>query len=75
MDYITTGMRTKEGVNLRLIADKFGEDKVKKIVKAVEIARAKGLVEVEEGNRVWLTDPEGMLFSDYVVREIFVNLV
>ncbi|GMH95333.1 hypothetical protein TrVE_jg9086 [Triparma verrucosa] len=75
MDYITTGMRTKEGVDLRLIADQFGEDKVKKIVKAVEIARAKGLVEVEEGNRVWLTDPEGMLFSDYVCREIFVNLV
>ncbi|MDY6785740.1 MAG: radical SAM family heme chaperone HemW [Cyanobacteriota bacterium] len=62
------GLRLAEGVSLGEMGERFGEGAVEAIVSGLERHRA--WVEVKE-NRLRLSDPEGFLFSNQVLAEVF----
>ncbi len=69
LETLMLGLRLAEGVNLAA----FGEEKVKEICRYLRSFFDKGWVEVTEG-RLRLTDPQGFLFSNVVLAELFEKL-
>ncbi len=69
LETLMLGLRLAEGVNLAA----FGEEKVKEICRYLRSYFDKGWVEVTEG-RLRLTDPQGFLFSNVVLAELFEKL-
>ena len=58
------------------VEDKFGAAKTKKILKGAELALSAGICKVEDddvgGHRfMTLTDPDGFLFSNDIISQIF----
>jgi putative oxygen-independent coproporphyrinogen III oxidase len=70
LETLMLGLRLAEGVSLDVLTDYFGEDKVKDIERCCATYQEKGWVEVASG-RLRLTDPEGFLFSNVVLAELF----
>jgi putative oxygen-independent coproporphyrinogen III oxidase len=75
LETLMLGLRLSRGVSLRSIESEFGIDKVTSLLKCLERYQRSGWVEivtVESGDR-WLklSDPEGLLFSNVVLTEIF----
>ena len=73
IDFLTTGFRTMEGVDLEILRAEFGGASVEAILRGAEVAVKSGMA-VVEGTRLSLTDPEGFLFSDYITRQIMYEL-
>ncbi|KYC42679.1 coproporphyrinogen III oxidase [Scytonema hofmannii PCC 7110] len=73
LETLMLGLRLAEGVSLAVLAAQFGEDKVKEIERCCATYYEKGWVEVALG-RLRLTDPEGFLFSNVVLAELFSQL-
>ena len=73
LDTLMLGLRLADGVNLVMLADKFGEDKVKKIHKCLQPYLEKSWLEVVN-NRLRLSDPQGFLFSNVVLADLFEKL-
>ncbi|MCF2149225.1 radical SAM family heme chaperone HemW [Desmonostoc muscorum LEGE 12446] len=69
LETLMLGLRLAEGVNL----EAFGEKKVEEICRYLRSYFDKGWVEVAEG-RLRLTDPQGFLFSNVVLAELFEKL-
>jgi oxygen-independent coproporphyrinogen-3 oxidase len=67
------GLRLAEGVSLSMLGGKFGEDQVKEIYKCLQTYLDKGWVEVI-GERLRLSDPQGFLFSNVVLADLFEQL-
>ena len=69
------GLRLARGVSLRSIESEFGIDLVNKLLKCLHRYQQQGWVEITpmENNDNWLrlSDPEGLLFSNVVLTEIF----
>jgi putative oxygen-independent coproporphyrinogen III oxidase len=69
------GLRLTQGVNLRSILAEFGVDRVDSLLKCLQPYQHQEWVEiitVENGdNCLRLSDPEGLLFSNVVLTEIF----
>jgi putative oxygen-independent coproporphyrinogen III oxidase len=77
LETLMLGLRLSRGVSLRSIESEFGIDKVTSLLKCLERYQRSGWVEIvttETGDR-WLrlSDPEGLLFSNVVLTEIFSN--
>jgi putative oxygen-independent coproporphyrinogen III oxidase len=75
LETLMLGLRLSRGVSLRSIESEFGIDKVASLLKCLDRYQRSGWVEivtVESGDR-WLklSDPEGLLFSNVVLTEIF----
>ena len=75
LETLMLGLRLSRGVSLRSIESEFGIDKVTSLLKCLERYQKSGWVEiigVEDRDR-WLklSDPEGLLFSNVVLTEIF----
>jgi putative oxygen-independent coproporphyrinogen III oxidase len=75
LETLMLGLRLSRGVSLRSIKSEFGIDKVTSLLKCLDRYQRSGWVEivtVESGDR-WLklSDPEGLLFSNVVLTEIF----
>jgi putative oxygen-independent coproporphyrinogen III oxidase len=75
LETLMLGLRLSRGVSLRSIESEFGIDKVNSLLKCLERYQRSGWVEIvttETGDR-WLklSDPEGLLFSNVVLTEIF----
>jgi putative oxygen-independent coproporphyrinogen III oxidase len=75
LETLMLGLRLSRGVSLRSIESEFGIDKVTSLLKCLERYQRSGWVETvtaENGDR-WLklSDPEGLLFSNVVLTEIF----
>ena len=64
------GLRLSRGVSLRSIESEFGIDKVTSLLKCLERYQGSGWVENVD-NLLRLSDPEGLLFSNVVLTEIF----
>ena len=75
LDIILTRLRTKDGLDLDLIAnnEEYGESYVEAIMKGVEFFVDTELVTLSPG-RIKLTDPDGFLFSNNIISNIFAEL-
>lgn len=86
LETLMLGLRLAEGVNLVRLARKFGQDIVEKIDRILEPYARKNWVEFLPGDRAGnspnissirqmrLTDPEGFLFSNIILAELFEQL-
>ncbi len=70
LETLMLGLRLSRGVSLRSIESEFGIDKLNSLLKCLERYQQSGWVENVDG---WLklSDPEGLLFSNVVLTEIF----
>ncbi|MEH2377519.1 MAG: radical SAM family heme chaperone HemW [Nostoc sp.] len=73
LETLMLGLRLAEGVSLAALALTFGEEKVEEICRCLQVYFEKGWVEVAEG-RLRLIDPQGFLFSNVVLAELFEKL-
>jgi oxygen-independent coproporphyrinogen-3 oxidase len=66
------GMRLSQGTISNAIESELGSDRVNKLLKCLQHYIRQGWVEISDGARILrLTDPEGLLFSNTVLAEIF----
>ncbi|MCC5656912.1 radical SAM family heme chaperone HemW [Nostoc sp. XA010] len=73
LETLMLGLRLAEGVSLAALAEGFGEEKVEEICRCLQGYFDQGWVEVAEG-RLRLIDPQGFLFSNVVLAELFEKL-
>jgi len=74
LDTIMLSLRLSEGLRVRGLDETFGiPDVERKIWRAVEDYVARGLV-VVAGDRISLSDPEGLLLSNTIISAIFAAL-
>ncbi len=73
LETLMLGLRLAEGVSVAMLAQKFGEDQVKKIYKCLQPYLDQGWVKVV-GGRIGLSDPQGFLFSNVVLADLFDQL-
>ncbi|BDI20156.1 hypothetical protein ANSO36C_59580 [Nostoc cf. commune SO-36] len=73
LETLMLGLRLAEGVSLAALAEVFGEEKVEEICRCLQEYFDRGWVEVA-GGRLRLIDPQGFLFSNVVLAELFEKL-
>ncbi|MEH1916153.1 radical SAM family heme chaperone HemW [Nostoc sp.] len=73
LETLMLGLRLAEGLSLAALAEAFGEAKVEEICRYLQLYFEKGWVEIVEG-RLRLIDPQGFLFSNVVLAELFEKL-
>ncbi|MEH2148476.1 radical SAM family heme chaperone HemW [Nostoc sp.] len=73
LETLMLGLRLAEGLSLIALAEAFGEEKVEEICRCLQEYFENGWVEVAEG-RLRLIDPQGFLFSNVVLAELFEKL-
>lgn len=73
LETLMLGLRLKEGVSLLNLAQQFGEETPKKIWQCLQPYAEKGWVEVVDG-QLRLSDPQGFLFSNVVLADLFGRL-
>ena len=80
-DTIMIRLRTVEGLDLERVGKEFGgEEIVRKIKKGVDFALKAGMAIISGGSEkgggvtLRLTDPEGFLFADEIISNIFYEL-
>jgi putative oxygen-independent coproporphyrinogen III oxidase len=72
LETLMLGLRLAEGVSLSSLIAEFGEEKVASIHKCWRSHLERGWVEVVAG-RLRLTDPQGFLFSNVVLADLFAQ--
>jgi Coproporphyrinogen III oxidase and related Fe-S oxidoreductases len=85
IDTIMTRLRTKEGLDLNWInrRDKAGKHLLASVMKGAELGIELGLAKIEykdstlghDKGTLYLTDPDGFLFSNSIISSIFAELV
>jgi oxygen-independent coproporphyrinogen-3 oxidase len=73
LETLMLGLRLAEGVNLQILTEQFGEDKIDKILQILQPFSDKDWVQLLDG-RLQLHDPDGFLFSNVVLAELFEKL-
>ncbi|QMS90553.1 coproporphyrinogen III oxidase [Nostoc edaphicum CCNP1411] len=73
LETLMLGLRLAEGVSLAALAEAYGEEKVEEICRCLQEYFDEGWVEIVEG-RLHLIDPQGFLFSNVVLAELFEKL-
>jgi putative oxygen-independent coproporphyrinogen III oxidase len=75
LETLMLGLRLARGVSLKSIESEFGIDRVNSLLKCLQRDRYQGWVEIvvsaNEQRYLRLSDPEGLLFSNVVLTEIF----
>jgi putative oxygen-independent coproporphyrinogen III oxidase len=80
LETLMLGLRMSQGVNLNSMEQEFGKDKLDRLLHCVDRYRKQGWVEIITKNSEYLPltdrwlrlgDPEGLLFSNVVLSEIF----
>jgi coproporphyrinogen III oxidase-like Fe-S oxidoreductase len=71
LETLMLGLRLGEGVDLGVIERDFGSEVKKSIIEVLQPRIRQGMVVFEEDRRVRLTDPEGFLFSNQVLTDLF----
>ncbi len=82
LETLMLGLRLREGVSLSTLAEKFGEQTLVKIWQCLQPYQRQGWVEIVETDgatipkvgQLRLTDPEGFLFSNVILAEVFSQL-
>ncbi|MBW4425752.1 MAG: radical SAM family heme chaperone HemW [Nostoc desertorum CM1-VF14] len=73
LETLMLGLRLAEGLSLVALVQGFGEEKVEEICQCLQGYFEKGWVEVVEG-RLHLIDPQGFLFSNVILADLFEKL-
>ncbi|MEH1886436.1 radical SAM family heme chaperone HemW [Nostoc sp.] len=73
LETLMLGLRLAEGLSLAALVEAFGEEKVEEICRCLQGYFDNGWVEIAEG-RLRLIDPQGFLFSNVVLAELFEKL-
>lgn len=74
LETLMLGLRLSRGVNLDSIESEFGSAKLASLLKCVQRYQQQGWVEIANNDidkYLRLSDPEGLLFSNVVLAEIF----
>jgi putative oxygen-independent coproporphyrinogen III oxidase len=75
LETLMLGLRLAQGVSLHAIESEFGIDRVNSLLKCLQRYRHQGWVEIvvsaNKDRYLRLSDPEGLLFSNVVLTEIF----
>jgi coproporphyrinogen III oxidase-like Fe-S oxidoreductase len=75
LETLMLGLRLARGVSLQEIESEFGIDRVNSLLKCLQQYRHQGWVEIvvsaNKDRYLRLSDPEGLLFSNVVLTEIF----
>ena len=77
LETLMLGLRLARGVNVDAIEHEFGSDKIDRVLHAIERYRNQGWVQTFTEHRdrwLRLSDPEGLLFSNVVLSEIFSTI-
>jgi len=73
-EYIMTGLRTKWGVNLKVVESEFGLNYAAYLMEQIQDYQEQGLLELEKD--VLKVTPEGKFLSDGIASELFMlNLI
>jgi putative oxygen-independent coproporphyrinogen III oxidase len=72
LETLMLGLRLAEGLSLAALAAEFGEKKVEEIHQFLQPYFDKGWVNIVDG-RLRLSDPQGFLFSNVVLAELFAK--
>jgi putative oxygen-independent coproporphyrinogen III oxidase len=81
LETLMLGLRLAQGIKLESIESKFGSDKLDNLLKCVQRYQRQGWVNIVDSNSeslalskwLQLSDPEGFLFSNIVLSEIFLD--
>ncbi|MBD2491180.1 radical SAM family heme chaperone HemW [Aulosira sp. FACHB-615] len=73
LETLMLGLRLAEGVSLSCLQAEFGKEKIGEIYQCLQPYIEKDWVKVTEG-RLQLTDPEGFLFSNVILADLFNQL-
>jgi oxygen-independent coproporphyrinogen-3 oxidase len=73
LETLMLGLRLAAGVSLTVLAEKFGIENVEKIQQILHPYFAKGWVQII-GKKLRLTDPDGFLFSNVVLADLFEKM-
>jgi putative oxygen-independent coproporphyrinogen III oxidase len=73
LDCLMLGLRLSEGVSLEQLRATFGAESVSQVLSCIEPHRQQGWVEIFN-NQLRLADPEGFLFSNVVLSDLFKRL-
>ena len=79
-DIILTKLRTKEGLDMNWVRRNIiqGEGKVNAIMRGAKLAVDMNLAKCDKAGHgqdfLWLQDPDGFLFSNSIISQIFVEL-
>jgi putative oxygen-independent coproporphyrinogen III oxidase len=75
LDTLMLGLRLAEGLDLQVLASQFGERAVSQIQNCLNPYRQKGWVQLENApSRLRFSDPEGFLFSNVMLSDLFKQL-
>ncbi|NET74382.1 MAG: coproporphyrinogen III oxidase, partial [Sphaerospermopsis sp. SIO1G2] len=70
LETLMLGLRLAEGLNLQDLADRFGKEKVSEIQQHLQRYLQQGWVKIID-DQLRLTDPDGFLFSNVVLADLF----
>ena len=74
-DVIMKRLRTCDGLDLNWVENRFGRDVLDRIISGSKLGLDLGLAEITNNNqRLRLVDPDGLLYSNYLISNIFVEL-
>jgi len=73
LETLMLGLRLAEGVNLQILTEQFGKNKIDQILQLLQPYFDKGWVQIRD-KRLQLNDPDGFLFSNVVLAELFEKL-
>ncbi|MGG6267351.1 radical SAM family heme chaperone HemW [Leptolyngbya sp. AN03gr2] len=72
LDSLMTGLRLKEGIDLKQLTERFGESAISNIFDCLKpYEKASWVIITPE--RIRLTDPEGFLFSNVILTKLFAR--
>ena len=77
LDTLMVGLRLAEGLSLRQLENQFGKATVQDTLTCLQPYQQQGWVQLAERSgesRIQLTDPEGFLFSNVVLSDLFEAL-
>lgn len=73
LENLMLGLRLAKGVNLQILTEEFGITKFEEILQILQPYLEKGWVKIVD-ERLKLLDPDGFLFSNVVLAELFEKL-
>ena len=74
-EIVMTRLRTSDGLNLSWIEKKFGKSKVDAILRGMELGLDLNLASLDlDTNCLTLSSPDGFLFSNTILSNVFVEL-
>jgi oxygen-independent coproporphyrinogen-3 oxidase len=77
LDTLMVGLRLAEGLSLTALENQFGEAAIEQVLAGVRPHQQRGWVEITESDgilRIRLSDPEGFLFSNVILSDLFESI-